>query len=242
MNYAIFLSGGTGSRIKTDIPKQYIKVNGHMMVTAALLPLINSSYVDEIFIVADPSWQDVIINDLEKNNIQTGKIKGFANPGENRQLSAYNGMKKIIEFFYGTEESEKKGNTVLIHDAARPFLTEDLLKQMYESLDGHDGVMPVIPMKDTVYVSEDKVSVSKLLDRSKIFAGQAPELFIFDKYYKANLSLMPDKILNINGASEPAILAGMDVCMIEGDENNFKVTTNADLERFTKIMEDCNNG
>ena len=67
----------------------------------------------------------------------------------------------------------------------------------------------------------------------KIFAGQAPELFLFGKYYRANQSLLPnDEILRINGSTEPAISAGMDVVMIPGDETNFKITTGADLRRF----------
>ncbi|MBQ8956634.1 MAG: 2-C-methyl-D-erythritol 4-phosphate cytidylyltransferase, partial [Lachnospiraceae bacterium] len=109
----------------------------------------------------------------------------------------------------------------------------------YKALSGHDGVMPVLPMKDTVYLSDDKKSVSELLDRSRVFAGQAPELFYFKPYYEANMKLMPDKILEINGASEPAVMAGMDIVMIPGDERNFKVTTDADMERFRRIMEDA---
>jgi 4-diphosphocytidyl-2-methyl-D-erithritol synthase len=97
--------------------------------------------------------------------------------------------------------------------------------------------MPTLPMKDTVYLSDDGSSVSKLLDRRKIFAGQAPELFLFKPYYMANTALLPNKIMRINGASEPAILAGMDITMIPGDEDNFKITTMADLNRFMDIKE-----
>ena len=141
-----------------------------------------------------------------------------------------------------SKDSQKSNNqitdkdTVLIHDAARPLLTGELLEKCYKALSGHDGVMPVLPMKDTVYLSEDGNGVSELLDRKKVFAGQAPELFRFKKYYDANMNLMPDKILNINGASEPAIMAGMDIVMIPGDERNFKVTTDTDMERFREIM------
>ena len=68
--------------------------------------------------------------------------------------------------------------------------------------------------------------------RSRIFAGQAPELFDIEKYYAANVRLLPDKIMSINGSTEPAVMAGMDIAMVTGDENNFKITTMADLERF----------
>lgn len=64
------------------------------------------------------------------------------------------------------------------------------------------------------------------------FCGQAPELFLLGKYYEANRALLPERILQINGSTEPAVMAGMDIVMIPGDEGNFKITTKADLIRF----------
>ena len=98
--------------------------------------------------------------------------------------------------------------------------------------------MPVLPMKDTVYYSEDGCTVGKLLDRKTIYAGQAPEVFLLGKYREANRRLLPDRILAVNGSTEPAVMAGLDVAMIPGDERNFKITTRADLERFQKIIQE----
>ena len=90
-------------------------------------------------------------------------------------------------------------------------------------------------MKDTVYQSRDGKAISSLLDRNSIFAGQAPEVFLLGKYYEANRRLFPEKILEIKGSTEPAIMAGMDIVMIPGDEGNFKITTREDLERFRQL-------
>lgn len=95
-----------------------------------------------------------------------------------------------------------------------------------------EGVMPVLPMKDTVYLSKDGKDISGLIDRSSVFAGQAPELFRLEPYYEANVRLLPADILKINGASEPAVMAGMKIAMIPGDERNVKVTSAEDLEKF----------
>ena len=84
-------------------------------------------------------------------------------------------------------------------------------------------------------MSEDGRSISSLLNRSKIFAGQAPELFRLKPYFEANMALLPDKIKMVNGASEPAIMAGMDIAMIQGDEHNYKVTTDADMEKIRNM-------
>ena len=97
--------------------------------------------------------------------------------------------------------------------------------------------MPVLPMKDTVYTSLDGRKVTALLDRSTVYAGQAPEVFQIGRYFEANRKLLPEKILKINGSTEPAILDGMDIVMIPGEEGNFKITTGADLERFRRLTD-----
>ena len=239
MNYAILLSGGTGTRIGTDKPKQYVRAGAHMMVTWALKALLECDAVDSVYIVAEHEWRELIEADADKAGLDAGKIGGYAIPGTNRQTSILNGMQEIIRSVDEKVDiaAMNDGDTVLIHDAARPFVTVKLLNECYEALPGHDGVMPVLPMKDTVYLSEDGLAVSELLDRKKVFAGQAPELFYLKPYYEANMALMPDKIYMICGASEPAIIRGMRIEMIPGDEDNFKVTTMGDLNRFKSIKE-----
>ena len=129
----------------------------------------------------------------------------------------------------------------MIHDAARPMLSDEQITACLTEIEGHDGILPVLPMKDTVYMSEDGKRVFSLMDRSKIFSGQAPESFVLGKYLEANRRLLPDRILKINGSTEPAVMAGMDIAMIAGDENNFKITTQADLNRFCGIVKERGN-
>lgn len=228
MNVALILSGGTGTRLGSDIPKQYIEICGRPIISYSVRCLSEHSGIDAIQIVADSSWYEQMEKWLQVSDINR-KFKGFAEPGANRQLSIYNGM-EAISVYADNEDS------VLIHDAARPLLSPTQISDCLEAIRGHDGVLPVLPMKDTVYSSVDGRAVTSLLNRKEIYAGQAPELFRFGKYYEANRRLLPDQILQINGSTEPAILAGMDIAMINGDENNFKITTKADLERFRQIV------
>lgn len=128
---------------------------------------------------------------------------------------------------------------MFIHDAARPLLSPKQITDCLDGVRGHDGLMPVLPMKDTVYTSVDGGrSVAALLDRRTVYAGQAPEVFRLGRYYEASRKLLPDRILSINGSAEPAVLDGMDIVVIPGDEGNFKITTREDLERFCRLVEE----
>ncbi len=251
---ALLLSGGTGTRMGVNTPKQYIEVNSKPIISYCLRTILSHDGIDTVQIVADEMWRETILKSVDDwiaagkvgGNIAAvsgsdirgipcaesrDKLRGFSAPGKTRQLSILNGLEDIRKYAGDSDY-------VLIHDAARPLLSSALITACLEAAEGHDGALPVLPMKDTVYYSEDGVRVSSLLERSRIFAGQAPEAFVLGKYYEANKRLLPERILQINGSTEPAIMAGMDIAMIPGDEENFKITTRADLERFQeKIVE-----
>lgn len=228
MNIAIILAGGTGTRIGGDIPKQYLEAGNRPVIRYCLDTCFGSEEIDSVHIVAEQCWRGFIETHLPEGNRE--KWKGFSEPGETRQLSIWNALTDIAGYA-GVED------IVFIHDAARPLLSAGLLHRCLQSVKGHDGVLPVLPMKDTVYYSEDGRRISGLLKRSSVYAGQAPEAFVYGKYYEANRALFPEKIKAINGSTEPAVMAGMDIVMIDGEESNFKITTQADLEKFRSI---CN--
>lgn len=230
MVVALVLSGGVGTRLGLDVPKQYIEVEGRPVISYSLECLYRHEGIDAIQIVAESIWQDQIRDWMAAEGVDR-KFRGFSVPGENRQLSIFHGLEDIRTFAGDMDY-------VFIHDAARPMLRIRQITDCIEGVLGHDGVLPVLPMKDTVYSSTDGKSVTALLKRSEIYAGQAPELFRLGVYYEANCRLMPERILQVNGSTEPAVMAGLDVAMIPGDEGNFKITTKEDLERFReKIRE-----
>lgn len=231
MNIAIILAGGIGSRIGSEVPKQFVELSGQMMIVHSMMPFGNSVHVNNILIVAAQEWREKIEDAVSEEMLISEKILGFSDPGDNRQLSIYNALKDIEKMGLGDMV-----DNVIIHDAARPFVTEGMIDDCFRALERHDGAMPVLPMNDTVYFSRTGARVDELLNRNTIFAGQAPEAFDYRKYLEANTALLPDKILMIKGSTEPAVMAGMDVAMIPGDQRNFKVTTQVDLERAEEIM------
>lgn len=216
---AIFLSGGIGSRAGSDIPKQYVDCGGKKLFSYALETLLAHPMIDEVWVAADPAW---------RTEFDGFPVTGFSLPGETRQGSIRNAARDI-DAAHGTDG---KKWAVLIHDAARPYLTPALITGTLEALKGHEGVLPVLPATDTLYRCDEKGRIRGLLNRDEIFAGQAPEAFLLAPYLQAMDALSPDRFTLIRGSSEPAVLAGMDVVTIPGDPGNRKITTAEDLNRF----------
>lgn len=254
MNIALILSGGAGERIGGDIPKQYREAGGKPMIAYVLERFAKHPEIDGIRVVAAPQWQEYIRRFLEE------KFQGFSLPGKNRQLSILNGLEDM-------KKDASDEDVVLIHDAARPFVSERLITECLHGCRTHDGTLPALSMKDTVYLTacgkssgesdkgkekpglrhgaevngrlplEEERRIDSLLERERVVAGQAPEAFRFKPYYEANVRLLSEQILTIHGSTEPAILAGMDILVIPGEEENWKVTTEADLRRFQEQIE-----
>ena len=221
MAIAIILSGGTGLRASTDIPKQYIEVNNTPVIADSIGVFERHEDISKYVIVAVDEWTDYIMK------FTSDKFIGFAPAGKTRQLSILNGLKALSNI-------ASDDDTIIIHDAARPFVSDETITALVKACKMHDGAMPALPVKDTMYIRKgDKVH--SLIDRDTIISGQAPEAFLYKKYLNANEVLLPEKILSIKGSTEPAFMAGMDVAVIDGDENNFKITTKQDLVRYIQI-------
>ncbi len=228
-NIAVLLSGGVGNRMNLDIPKQYSIVGGKPIIYFSLKALLQNPYTDALVIVIAPEWKDFVKPYLE--TISHDKTIMWADPGETRTYSVFNALKVIKEAGYADED------IVLIHEAARPMSTQKMINDCYEGCMSADCVVPVMPVKNTLYYSEDGRIINSLMDRSKVWSGQAPEAFRFGKYYRAHVDTPREVLLTFNGGTELAFHYGMSCRLIPGDPFNFKITTQEDLTHFTSIVE-----
>lgn len=230
MNTAIILAGGNGSRMGSgDVPKQYISVMQKPIISYCLSIFEMHDKIDAIIIVAEEGWRSFLNEWIQKGSIR--KFKGYAEPGRTRQHSIYHGLKEAVKI-------AGEDDIVIIHDAARPLVSEKIITRCMDATLRSDGAMPVITVKDTVYLSQDARHIEGLLDRDKLFAGQAPESFRLGKYYQAHLKLSDEEMGNVRGSSELAYKSGMSVELVEGSEDNFKITTQDDLRKFKLLMEE----
>lgn len=228
-NIAVILSGGTGTRIGGNVPKQYLKVNGKAIIMYCVETIANMPEIDEMVICLAEEWQPFIQEELRKAGITKRVV--FSHPGEVRQLTIYNALKVLYK--QGIEGDA----IVVVHDAARPLVSETLLRRCIDGCKEADGVLPVLPVKDTLYMSKDGNSISALLKRSEIVAGQAPEAFRFGKYLAVHDQMSYEDILKISGSTEIAYKAGLNIKLVPGEELNFKITTTEDLENLKHVLE-----
>ena len=227
MNTAIILAGGVGSRMGVDRPKQFLMVQDKPIISYCLDIFQKHSEIDSIVIVVSEQWQDFTEEYVQKYGVT--KVKGYAPAGKSRQHSIYNGLKCI-------DKNVPDTDIVIVHDAARPLVSDQIISDCIKGATDYDGAMPVISVKDTVYQSKDGQEIGCLLKRSELFAGQAPESFKFRKYFDIHNQVTDEEIGATAGSSEIAYRHGMEVRMVKGSERNLKITTIEDLETFETIL------
>lgn len=225
MNTALILSGGVGSRLRSKMPKQYIEVGDKPIICYCLDVFDSMDLIDKIIIVCDEKWHSF----LDKYVCNYKKFAGYAPGGNSRQASIYNGLKKCSGFM-------RSDDLIIIHDAARPLVSKDLIKACIENVSDADGALPVFNVKDTIYYSSTGKMVENLLNRDCLFSGQSPEAFVFGKYLDIHEKTGDEEINLTRGSSEIAFRHGMKIKLFDGDEINFKITTPADLARFETII------
>lgn len=227
MNIAIILSGGVGTRMGVNIPKQYIEVNNRPIISWCVETFVSRKDIAAAVIVVADEWMDYVKTHV---TLESDKVI-YAKPGETRQYSIYNGLKAAKEAGFSDDD------IVIIHDAARPFVTNQTIDDCIKGIEeGYNGVMPALNVKDTTYLTDDGTTISSLLDRSKLRAGQAPESFRLGSYLALHDNMSREELLNINGSTEMAFKAGQRVKIVDGDEGNFKITSPKDLVRFKQII------
>jgi 2-C-methyl-D-erythritol 4-phosphate cytidylyltransferase len=212
---ALVLAGGTGSRMGR--PKQFIDLLGAPVLLHALRAFEEAPEVARIYTVGDDARVEELVAESG-----ISKYAGCAPPGESRPLSARNGLRLCRD--------EEEGILVLVHDGARCLLAPGLIRRVVAALledPAADGVVPALPVSDTVKVGENG-TVLETLDRTKLHAVQTPQAFRLGLLR----SIYSEPEERLCGATDDASLvekAGGRVLIVEGEKTNIKLTSPEDL-------------
>lgn len=219
--WAVLAAAGRGERLGSDRPKAFARLGGRPLLAESLERLDNSDWIDAIVIAAPPDWEEPSI--LVAEEIAATKVSSAVTGGESRSESVRLALEEVPE----------EAAVVLVHDAARPLLSEDVIGRVLAPLsEGWDGVVPVVPLADTVKRIEGD-RVVETLSRDDLVAVQTPQAFLTDVLRRAVSG-------DVSSATDCASLVesqGGRIKVVEGDPRLLKVTEADDLALVESWLE-----
>lgn len=208
----ILSAGGIGSRMKSVTPKQFLLLNGKAIARHSFDLFASMKEVSEIVVVCDQSYQYLF-------NAHGSHAKvTFANPGERRQDSVYNGLQAI------TSEPA----FVCVHDSARPFINEAMVQRIIDAAREHGAATAGMPIKFTVKESHPHGLVARTPDRTHIWEIQTPQIIRYEML-KKGFALAHEQSLTVTDDVSLIEQLGLPVQLVTGCYRNLKITTPEDL-------------
>ena len=234
-NIAVILAGGIGARVGGEVPKQLLPLkDGKSVLEHAVDAFEQSPHIHEVCIVMHPDYIVHAEQMLLANAWQ--KVRHIIPGGKERWESSVQAIRRL------GERREAKGNEVnlLLHDAARPFVSHDIIARVCEALEDHEAVTVAIPSTDTVYEMLDG-KVARIPQRSTIMRAQTPQAFRLELIAEAYTKALGADICD-EQACAAAHLPATDDCgivhehmpqvsiyIVEGEEQNKKITFKEDI-------------
>jgi 2-C-methyl-D-erythritol 4-phosphate cytidylyltransferase len=218
--WAILVAAGRGDRLGVDRPKAFAKLAGRVLLAESLERLDRSDWIESIVIVAPEGWEEPAI--LLAEELSAGKAVACVAGGATRADSVRAGLAEVPE----------EAVVVLVHDAARPVLPDEVIERVITALgEGWDGAVPSLPLADTVKRAGPDGAVVETVDRADLYAVQTPQAFAVEVLRGA-----------LAGSAEGTDCAsfveaaGGRVKVVEGDRRLVKITTQADLELAESLL------
>lgn len=233
MNIALIVAAGTGSRMAgADKPKQFLSVNNKPLMVYTIEAFEMHKDINQIVVVTNDGYVEQVKDWCKQYGLN--KVKAVVLGGDTRQGSVFNGLQAIKEI------GVKDDDIVLIHDAARPLVSKEIISKNIEACIEFDAVDTVIKANDTIVSSKSGETINDIPNRSELYQSQTPQAFKFGLIYEAHENAKAGKIPNVTDDAKLVISMGKDVHLVEGNKQNFKVTTPDDLvmlEALLKIIQ-----
>ena len=236
-NIVFILAGGTGSRVGGETPKQFLPLaDGRSILEHSVDAFEASHYIDEIVIVMHPDWLEETQTMVRNNPWR--KVKGVISGGKERWESSWNGISMYLK-----EDKKDMDTFYWFHDAARPFVSQDIISRVAEALKSHLAVTVAVPVTDTLYrIKNSKLkiqnsasvcaTVESIAQRSEYMRAQTPQAFHYLVIGPAYMRAIEKG--KIQATDDVGILMKynpeVEVFVVEGEEDNRKITYKEDLQ------------
>ena len=227
---AIVLSAGQGKRMGASVQKQYIELNGKPIIYYSLKAFQDSEIIDDIVLVVGTGQESYVQREIV-GKYQLTKVRMVVPGGKERYDSVWQGLKTLrAETKDGSESSENR-EYVFIHDGARPFVDEKILRRGYEMVEKYRACAAGMPSKDTVKLVDEDNFAENTPDRKYVWTVQTPQIFDKSLVTEAYSRLMRAEYKNVtDDAMVVEKILDMPVKLFEGSYENIKITTPEDLD------------
>ena len=228
-NTAIVLAGGSGSRMNSDIPKQYIEIEGKPILAYSLIIMEQNPIIDEIILVTRKEDVEYCRREIV-NKFNINKVTNIVPGGAERFLSVYEGVKASA------------GKYLWIHDGARPCLSDELLVRLGRDVEEYGATIAAVPSKDTVKVIKNGFVVNTP-DRENIWLVQTPQVFETKSIKEAYINMFssPSEQNITDDAMIMENYGSKKVHITMGEYTNIKVTTPDDILSVEKYFKKIKN-
>lgn len=216
---ALIVAAGRGNRAGGDIPKQYRMLGGRCMLRHTCMAFLNHPRIDAVKVVIHP----------DDSRLYADSVKGLdmlppENGGATRQLSCRNGLESL---------SVLSPRLAIVHDAARPFVDGATIDRVLDSLEAASAVVAAVPLTDTLKRAGADAVVTETVDRESLWKAQTPQGFHYRDILSAHRRLASHPFTDDAAVAEAA---GLTVVLVQGNEDNFKVTTEEDFVRAERML------
>lgn len=215
---AIIVAAGRGKRLGSSLPKQFLKVRGRTILEMSVEAFEQNKYIDEIFVAANADYCEL----TEKLCRGFSKLKKIVAGGAERQDS----VRAALDCLRG------ENGIVLVHDAARPFVSEAVINAVIEGTADFGTAIPTVPAKDTIRQVDG--TGSRTLQRETLARVQTPQGFRISLLKHAFEKAQAEGFLGTDDASLVERM-GINISMVQGEDANRKITTREDLETEMRI-------
>jgi 2-C-methyl-D-erythritol 4-phosphate cytidylyltransferase / 2-C-methyl-D-erythritol 2,4-cyclodiphosphate synthase len=212
---AVIVAGGSGLRVGGEIPKQYQLIGGKPVIWWTLKAFLEHPAVSYVQCVIGAGHEAMFATATQGLGL-IAAVKG----GSTRQESCRIGVEACVS---------AKPKKVLVHDAARPFISPELISEVIAELEHANAVIPGLPVADTMKFAPGGV-ITKTVDRSAMWFVQTPQGFSFPKILEAHRKAAREEQNGLTDDAAVAEFAGMEVRIVSGEQRNKKLTTKADVE------------
>ena len=230
MNIALIIAGGVGARMNQDIPKQFINVYDKPVIVYTMEAFQQHPLIDAIEIVCLDGWCDVLWAYARQFGI--AKLENVVRGGKNGQDSIRNGLYDIAERHYHDDD------IVLIHDAIRPMISEDIISDNIRVCREHGNAITVVPCTAAMLKTYDSLSTTEQVPRDNLKITQTPQAFFVKDIVEAHKEALSKGITNSVASCTMYIELGRKLYMSAGSEKNLKLTTAEDIEIFKALLKE----